>query len=110
MPAVKGPITPALHRPEGSLRAPEYCRQKGAAGAVIGLVIVLTATAAWGVGASVRIAGAITLLEIFGLVLVLWATRDVWTTLPAQLPVLLPPADGAIRARIELMRDREEAE
>jgi amino acid transporter len=67
---------------------------------LIVLVIVLTATAAWGVAESVRIAAAVTVLEILGLGLVLWVTRGSWASLPEQLPALIPPADFSAWAGI----------
>jgi amino acid transporter len=62
--------------------------------AALALVVFLCAVAAWGIGESVRIAAAITLIEIFGLGLVLWVTRSVWVELP-QLGWDLLPADSS---------------
>jgi len=58
--------------------------------ALVGLVLVLTGIAAWGIGESLRIAAAVTLVEIFGLCLVLWVTRGHWSSLPEQLPAMVP--------------------
>jgi len=58
--------------------------------ALLGMVLCLTGIAAWGIGESVRFAAAITLIELSGLLLVLWVTRGCWTALPAQLPAMIP--------------------
>lgn len=65
------------------------------------LAIVLVATilgsiAAIGISQSVAIAAVITIIEIGGLLLVVWVARDALGEVPARLPELLPTADGAL--------------
>lgn len=59
------------------------------------LVVILGAVAAVGIGLSVRVAALITLLEIAGLLLIVYVTADTLRTLPERLPDLLPPPDVA---------------
>jgi len=61
--------------------------------AIVVLVLVLAALAAWGIAQSVWAAAALTLLEIGGLLLVVWVAGDSLATVPARLPELLPPAE-----------------
>jgi amino acid transporter len=67
---------------------------------MLALIAVLTAIAAWGVVHSVRATALMTLVEIVGLLLVLGATREVWSDLPGRFAELLPgpqlPAWGGI--------------
>lgn len=58
--------------------------------AVIALVASRGALAAWGITESITVAVFATLLEIGGLVFVLWASRGSFAALPDQLPALLP--------------------
>jgi len=58
--------------------------------ALVGIVVLLTGAAIWGVVESVRLAAVITVVEIFGLGLVVWTTRGAWVGLPALLPQMLP--------------------
>jgi APA family basic amino acid/polyamine antiporter len=57
---------------------------------VIPAVALLALIAAWGIGESVTLAGIFTLLEIGGLVVVIWVARDGFESLPARLPELVP--------------------
>jgi amino acid transporter len=62
------------------------------------LVIVLTAIGiglivSWGIGESVLIAALMTVLEMLGLVIIIWVARDNLFTLPDHLPALLPRFD-----------------
>lgn len=59
------------------------------------LVILLGALAAWGISESVMAASLITLVEIGGLILVLFVAGGSLGDLPARLPELTPPLDGA---------------
>ena len=64
--------------------------------AITGLVLALGAVAAWGIRQSAWLAAGATLVEVGGLVLVLWAGGDALTELPARWPELLPGADVAL--------------
>ena len=59
--------------------------------AVIGIAAVLGLLAAWGIGQAVALAAIITVVEIGGLALVVWAGADAITTLPSRAAELLPP-------------------
>ncbi|WP_126456985.1 APC family permease [Sulfuriflexus mobilis] len=64
---------------------------------VIGaMVLLLGAIAAWGVRESVGLAAALTLLEIAGLLIVLWVAREHFTDLPAHSKDLWPGMDGGV--------------
>lgn len=58
---------------------------------LIALVSLLGLIAAWGIGESVGLAGVVTLIEIGGLLLIIWAARDSLAHVPERLPDLLPP-------------------
>ncbi len=60
------------------------------------LVLALGALAAWGIDESVMAATFITLIEVGGLLLILFVAGDSLTTLPARLPELLPPPDAVV--------------
>jgi amino acid transporter len=62
---------------------------------VVLMLALLTALAAWGIGESVTAAAVFTVLEIGGLVLVIWAAKGSFADLPARAGELLPPLDGA---------------
>lgn len=57
---------------------------------VIALVLALGLIAAWGIRQSVRIAAALTLIEVGGLLLVIGVGADALVELPAALPSLIP--------------------
>lgn len=63
--------------------------------AIAALVLTLGVIAAWGIGVSVTIAAAITVVEILGLVMVVALSSDSLATLPARLPELTPPMESA---------------
>lgn len=54
--------------------------------AIIGLVFTLGAVAVWGIGQSIMIAAAMTVLEILGLVLIIVVGSPALAELPARLP------------------------
>lgn len=54
------------------------------------IVVLLGAIAAWGVRESVGIASVLTLMEIAGLLIILWVARGHFSELPDRLPSLLP--------------------
>jgi len=59
------------------------------------IVLVVGGLAAWGIAQSVFVAGLITVIEIGGLVLIIFNAIPVYTELPARLPELLPGSDSA---------------
>ena len=63
---------------------------------IILVVIGIAALAIWGILESVRFAVILTLLEITGLVLIIWAGRQDLINLPSHLPDLIPAADSTL--------------
>ncbi len=62
---------------------------------VTAFVLALGALAAWGISESVWAATIVTVLELFGLGLVLFVAGDSLAELPARWPELVPPPVGA---------------
>jgi len=60
------------------------------------LVLALGTLAAWGISQSVVAASVITVVEIGGLVLVLWVARDSFGALPSRVGELVPAADTSV--------------
>ena len=60
------------------------------------LVVAMGALSLWGIGESVRVAAAITLIELMGLAVVLAAGVDSLATLPARWHELVPPVDAGV--------------
>lgn len=63
---------------------------------IIVLVILIGAIAIWGISESALLASVITLIEVSGLLLVVWVSKSAFLELPAKLPSLIPPADADI--------------
>ncbi len=63
---------------------------------IVLVVAVLGLIAAIGISQSVTIAAVITLIEVGGLIFVVWVARDTFGDIPARLPEMLPPLDGAV--------------
>lgn len=66
------------------------------------LVVLLGLIVAWGIKQSAVLASLMTVVELFGLVMVLWVTRGAWADLPARLPEMLPGLDATIAGGILL--------
>ena len=64
--------------------------------AIIAISIALGLLAAWGIGQSVSAAAIITLIEIGGLLLIIWVARDEFSTVPLRSHELMPGLDGTI--------------
>ncbi len=59
---------------------------------VIAVVLaVLAGIAIWGISESILVAALFTILEILGLLLIVWVGRDALTEIPQTLPDLIPP-------------------
>jgi APA family basic amino acid/polyamine antiporter len=65
------------------------------AAAMAGLVLALGALAAWGIAESALVAAGTTLVEVAGLVLIVWVCRGSLATLPARVDELLPSMSPA---------------
>jgi len=61
----------------------------------LGVVVTLVAIACWGIGKSVAIASLLTLIEVGGLAMVIWAGRETLMDPAAVWAVLTPPLDVA---------------
>jgi amino acid transporter len=59
-------------------------------------ILLLAMVAAWGILESVRVAALMTLLELVGLVLIVWVGGDRLVSIPARTGELLPPLDAGI--------------
>ncbi|HID49970.1 MAG TPA: amino acid permease [Chromatiales bacterium] len=62
-------------------------------GVVVLCTLVLGGIAAWGISQSVVLAALLTVVEIGGLLLILWVARGSLADLPARWPELVPPLD-----------------
>ncbi|MDH5558803.1 MAG: amino acid permease, partial [Alphaproteobacteria bacterium] len=72
----------------------EFLTMPRGAGIIL-ILALLTALALWGIGESVTAAAIFTVLEIGGLLLVIWAAKGSLAELPARGAELIPPADAA---------------
>ena len=68
--------------------------------AIVIVLGILGGIAVWGITQSMVIAALLTLMEIAGLLLVVWAGYDGLFTLPERVPDLVPPLRGDIWAGI----------
>lgn len=60
------------------------------------LVISLGLICAWGIGQSVMIASIMTIVEIIGLLIILYVGRESFAVLPEQLPTLIPSFNASV--------------
>ena len=67
---------------------------------VITLIIFIGGVCAWGIGQSVIIASVMTVVEIVGLLIILYVAGDAFTLLSEKVPEMIPPMDGSIWAGI----------
>ena len=63
---------------------------------VIAIVLFIGLVCAWGIGQSVLIASAMTIVEIIGLLIILYVGRDAFTNIPVKLPEMVPALDASI--------------
>jgi len=61
--------------------------------AIISIIILLGLLAAWGIAESVIAASIVTLIEIGGLLMVIWVGGGALEHLPAAIPLILPSAE-----------------
>ncbi|MBT8127385.1 MAG: amino acid permease [Gammaproteobacteria bacterium] len=62
---------------------------------ITGIIVLLGALTMWGISQSVGVAASLTVIEIVGLLLVIWAGRDALATLPARIDTLVPPMQSS---------------
>ena len=67
---------------------------------VISLVLVISLICSWGIGQSVWMASVMTIVEIIGLVIILYVGRDAFLLIPEKSLEMLPPLDTSIWAGI----------
>ena len=58
---------------------------------ITGIILLLGALASWGISQSVGVAALLTVVEIAGLLIVIWAGRETLATLPTRIDTLIPP-------------------
>ena len=61
---------------------------------IAGIILVLGLLTIWGISQSVVAAALLTVAEVFGLLLVIWAGKDILNNLPTQIDLLLPPLES----------------
>ena len=64
--------------------------------AIVLISIALGLLAAWGIGQSVIAAAIITLVEVGGLMVIVWVARDEFSTIPLRSHELMPGFDGVV--------------
>lgn len=67
---------------------------------VIFLISFIGLVCGWGINQSVLIASAMTIVEIIGLLIILYVGRDAFALVPAKIPEMIPPLDASIWAGI----------
>ena len=63
---------------------------------IIGSVLIMTVVVIWGIGESVLIASIMTVVEIIGLLVILWVARDSFALVADKAPEILQFNDAAI--------------
>ncbi len=63
---------------------------------IVLITAILGLLAAWGIGQSVTMAAVITLVEVGGLLLIIWVARDEFVAMPLRSHELMPGLDSAI--------------
>ena len=63
---------------------------------VIGIVLFMGVICSWGIGPSVFIASAMTIVEIIGLLIILYVGRDAFVILPEKMSDMFPPFESSI--------------
>ena len=61
---------------------------------VAGIILLLGLLTLWGISQSVGVAALLTVVGIFGLLLVIWSGKDILGNLPTQIDSLLPPLES----------------
>jgi len=67
---------------------------------VVSLVLFIGLVCGWGIKQSVIIASAMTIVEIIGLLIILYVGRDAFNLLPAKIPEMIPPFGTSVWAGI----------
>ena len=64
------------------------------------LVLSIGFICAWGIGQSILIASAMTIVEIIGLLIIMYVGRDAFAMVPNKLPEMIPAFDASIWAGV----------
>ena len=70
--------------------------------AILIMVLILTVIVIWGIKESVLIASVMTVIEIAGLLIIVWIGRDSWLLLPDKLPDMFFMSDVSVLTGILL--------
>lgn len=60
------------------------------------LVLTIGAVCTWGIAQSVMLAAFLTIVEVIGLLIILYIGKEAFVMLPEKLPVMLPPFDSVV--------------
>lgn len=63
---------------------------------IVGIIILLGAVAVWGIREAVTVAAVLTLIEVAGLLLIVWVGRDAFAAIPATLSAVPPSSNLAV--------------
>lgn len=69
---------------------------------IISIILLIGLVCAWGIEQSVVIASIMTVVEIIGLLIILYIGKDAFAMLPEKFPEMIPPLDATIWAGIFL--------
>lgn len=67
---------------------------------IISVILFIAAICSWGINQSVLIASAMTIVEIIGLLIILYVGRDAYALIPEKIPEMIPTLDASIWAGI----------
>lgn len=62
---------------------------------IASIILLLGALTMWGISQSVGFAASLTVIEIVGLLLIVWVGKDALATLPARIDTLIPPMQSS---------------
>ena len=63
---------------------------------IIGVILIMLVIVIWGISESVTIAALMTLVEIVGLLIILWVAREGFALLPERIGELVPPPQPGV--------------
>lgn len=69
---------------------------------ITAIILLMGLLTIWGISQSVGVAALLTVIEISGLLLIIWAGKDVLSSVPAQIDILLPPLQSSVWSGIML--------
>jgi amino acid transporter len=69
---------------------------------ITAIILLMGLLTIWGISQSVGVAALLTVIEISGLLLIIWAGKDILSSVPAQIDILLPPLQSSVWSGIML--------